>query len=54
MRQIPLADFIADWEKGYIKEVVFVGSTINRVYGKTLKGTAQLPERYEVVWSSVP
>jgi len=53
-REIPLAEFISDVEEGLISEVVFIGNTTNRVYGRSMKGMAGKPTPYELVWSKVP
>lgn len=49
-----MAEFVADVEAGFISDMVFIGNTTNRVYGKTVKGMADKPQRFEVVWAKVP
>jgi len=53
MREIPLSEFIGDYEKGLIMEVVYIGEPLRRVYGRTAKGQWDNPQKYEVVWASV-
>lgn len=54
MREINLNDFIEGVEQGYITDVVFIGNNINRVYGKDPRGQADNPQKYELVWATVP
>jgi len=54
VKEISLAEFISDVQEGLIKETVFIGNTTNRIYGKSVKGMADKPDRYELVWAKVP
>jgi len=54
MREITLTEFITDYENGLISEVVYVGGAQNRVFGRSVKGMAEKPGRYDVVWAKVP
>lgn len=51
MREIPLAEFIDGYEKNLINDVCYIDG---KVYGRSVKGQADNPQGYEVVWSSVP
>lgn len=50
MREVTKVEFLNLYEQGLIFEVVNVG---DRVIGRSVKGQADNPDRYEVVWCSV-
>jgi len=54
MREITLNEFIEGVEKGLISDTIFIGNNVNRVYGKSVKGMADKPNPYEIVWAKVP
>ena len=51
MRQITLAEFLDLYEDGLVFEVVNVK---DRVIGRSVKGQAANPKRYEVVYALLP
>ena len=48
MKKIPLKEFLEDWEHGLIHEVT---GTQNRIYGKSVKGQADNPQGYILVYA---
>ncbi len=57
MKQLSLQDFLEQYEKGFLEEVVYVGGSINRVYGRTTRRLSNLPNLdkiYEVVYAIIP
>ena len=48
MKKIPLKEFLEDWEKGLIHEVA---ATANKIYGKSVKGQADNPQGYVLVYA---
>ena len=48
MKKIPLKEFLENWERGLIMEVQTIGS---RVYGKSVKGQADNPQGYVLVYA---
>lgn len=51
MREISIQEFIEDYAEALISDVVVVK---NRIYGRSVKGQADNPDRYEVVWAAIP
>ena len=51
MKEIPYAEFIQDWEKGLILEVQ---STADKLIGKSVKGQADNPRGFIMVYCMVP
>ena len=48
MKKLSLEEFLADWEAGYIHEVQGAG---NRLFGKSVKGQADNPRGYIMVYA---
>jgi hypothetical protein len=44
-------EFLADWENGLIQNVTGAG---NRLYGQSVKGQADNPQGYIIVYCIVP
>lgn len=53
MREIPLAEFLQDYEDGVLTEVVPIGR-LNKIFARSVKGRADNPQQYEVVWAALP
>lgn len=51
MKEIPYSEFIQDWENGLIHEVQ---STADKLYGKSVKGQADNPRGFIMVYCMVP
>jgi hypothetical protein len=49
--KLDYAVFFADWQNGLIVEVTGAG---NRLYGKSVKGQAENPQGFIIVFADVP
>ena len=51
MRLITIAEFLSLYEDGLLSEVV---TAKNNVYARNVKGQADNPKRYEIVYAVIP
>lgn len=49
--EIPYAEFMADYEAGLIHDINQIGA---RIYGKSVKGQADNPRGYIMVYAGIP
>ena len=53
MREIPLSEFLEDYGKRLLFEIVPIES-LKKIFALSVKGQAENPQLYEVVWAALP